>query len=326
MKMQKLILSFYLFLAIIISAAAQVSPGIYTLTNKNSNLCLAIRGATQRHGEEGTQWTCDGNADKNWKLIDVGNGDFKIQNQNSNHFLAVGGSTREYGGRCLQSLDTGQPDIIWRFIDAGTGWYKIQNKNSGLFLAIGGGSRDGGADLIQWRDEGQEDIKWKLTSDAIRLTGGNFSRLVATETRPQNKGRKLQVLIRSGSDDLRRYNTAHLTINFINGLSSREYLLQKGLGQNLSANPIIDLDQEIDLAHVRSISIRHDGTPFKSLNPFDSFDTYDNWDLMTLQIALVKHDGSLKNIYNNLSNTTIGDRVPLRFSGEKRMGEFMKQL
>ncbi|HOY21013.1 MAG TPA: RICIN domain-containing protein [Haliscomenobacter sp.] len=164
MKMQKFFLTLALFLSIIFSANAQaVSPGTYTITNKNSSLCLAIRGATQRHGEECTQWTCDGNADKNWKLIDAGNGYFKIQNQNSNHFLAVGGSSRDRGGRCLQSIDTGQPDIIWRFIDAGAGWYKIQNRNSGLFLAIGGGARTGGADLIQWGDEGQEDVKWKLT-------------------------------------------------------------------------------------------------------------------------------------------------------------------
>lgn len=185
MKMQKLFLTLVLFLSIISSATAQaVSAGTYTITNKNSNLCLAIRGATQRHGEEGTQWTCDGNADKNWKLIDAGSGYFKIQNQNSNHFLAVGGSSRDRGGRCLQSIDTGQPDIIWRFIDAGAGWYKIQNRNSGLFLAIGGGARTGGADLIQWGDEGQEDVKWKLNG------AGASGRAVMTRFNPSVHGFK----------------------------------------------------------------------------------------------------------------------------------------
>ena len=170
MKMQKLVLSFYLFLSIIISATAQISPGTYTITNKNSNLCLAIRGATRSNGEEGTQWTCDGNADKNWKLIDAGGGYFKIQNQNSSLFLAVGGGARDNGGRCIQYLDQGQQDIFWRFINAGAGWYKIQNKNSGLFLAIGAGSRTGGADLIQWADEGQEDLKWKLNAKSVGTT------------------------------------------------------------------------------------------------------------------------------------------------------------
>ncbi len=171
MKMQKLFLTLALFLSIIISVTAQaVSPGTYTITNKNSNLCLAIRGATQANGEEGTQWNCDGNADKNWKLIDAGSGYFKLQNQNSNLFLAVGGASRDYGGRCVQYVDQGQPDIQWRFVDAGAGWYKIQNKNSGLFLAIGAGLRTGGADLIQWGDEGQEDVKWKLTAVRNRLT------------------------------------------------------------------------------------------------------------------------------------------------------------
>lgn len=170
MKIQKLFLSLCLFLSIIIPTIAQpVSPGTYTITNKNSNLCLAIRGATSNNGEEGTQWTCDGNADKNWKIIDAGNGYFKIQNRNSSLFLAVGAGSRDYGGRCIQYADEGQQDILWGFIDIGLGYYKIQNKNSGLFLAIGGGSRESGADLIQWGDTGQEDIKWQLFSQEKRI-------------------------------------------------------------------------------------------------------------------------------------------------------------
>lgn len=175
MKMQKLCLILTFFLSIIVSATAQVSPGTYTITNKNSNLCLAIKGATRNNGEEGTQWTCDGNADKNWKLIDAGSGYFKIQNENSNLFLAVGGASRDNGGRGVQYADQGQQDILWRFIDAGAGFHKIQNKNSGLFLGIGGGARTGGADLIQWGDEGQEDVKWKLTSDAIQVSPGKYT-------------------------------------------------------------------------------------------------------------------------------------------------------
>lgn len=145
-----------------------VQAGTYTLTNKNSNLCLAVRGATQNNGEEGTQWACDGNADKNWKIIDAGGGFYKLQNENSNHFLAVGAGSRDQGGRVVQYVDQGQEDILWRLIDIGDGYYKVQNKNSGLFLAIGAGSRDPGANLVQWGDAGQEDVKWKLDKLFIR--------------------------------------------------------------------------------------------------------------------------------------------------------------
>ena len=136
--------------------------GVYFFKNKNSNLCLGVRGATRNNGEEATQWTCDGNEDKQWKLVATCGGYYKIQNMNSNLFLAVGAASRIDGGRVVQYVDQGQQDILWRFISIGNGCYKIQNKNSGLFLAIGAGSRDLGANLVQWQDSGQEDIKWIL--------------------------------------------------------------------------------------------------------------------------------------------------------------------
>ncbi len=142
---------------------AQIT-GIKNLVNTNSGLCLAVRGATRNNGEEGTIWTCDGNTDKNWRILDVGNGFYKLQNMNSNLYLAVGGASRDNGGRVVQYVDQGQQDILWRFINIGSGIYKIQNKNSNLFLAIGGGMREGGAPLIQYVDEGQQDIKWRLVA------------------------------------------------------------------------------------------------------------------------------------------------------------------
>jgi hypothetical protein len=162
-------------------------------------------------------------------------------------------------------------------------------------------------------------------NDNFNITIRNAGALIIANPVAQIKGTKLQVTTQCGSDDLRHYNTAYLTINFNNGLTSREYLLHRGLRQNQPANQKIDLDEEIDLANVRSISIRHDGTPAQTGNPFNIMDSYDNWDLMALRIALIMHDGSLKNIYNNSLSTTEGDRVPIRFSGEKRIGEFMKQ-
>ena len=182
LKMKKLQFVFfvYLFLLSYLSNAQVDVPGTYTLTNKNSNLCLAVRGATQTSGEEGTQWACDGNADKNWNIIDIGGGYYKLQNRNSNHFLAVGGGSRAQGGRVVQYVDQGQQDILWRLINIGGGYYKAQNKNSGLFLAIGAGSRNQGADLVQWGDAGQEDVKWKLdklftaTSTPTQTILGNY--------------------------------------------------------------------------------------------------------------------------------------------------------
>ncbi|MDX2068420.1 MAG: thiol-activated cytolysin family protein [Haliscomenobacter sp.] len=144
---------------------------------------------------------------------------------------------------------------------------------------------------------------------------------------PIRRGTILQVTTQSGSDDLRSYNTAFLAVNFNNGTSSREYLLHRGLGQNQSATQNISLGQEIDVVNVRSISIRHDGTP--NNNPFTGGDlghTCDNWDLMAFRVSLLTPSG-LVNIYNNIlrNQSTDGDHAPIRFTGDKRTAEFKKQ-
>jgi len=146
---------------------------------------------------------------------------------------------------------------------------------------------------------------------------------------PIRRGSKLKVNLVSGSDDLRGYNTAYLAVNFNDGTTSKEYLLRRGLGQNQPATENIQLDEEIDLVNVRSITIRHDGTP--NNNPFNGGDaghTYDNWDLNALRISLVTTTGKEESIYNNVSNTNVteGDKAPIRFSGDKRSAEFRRQL
>ncbi|MBC7568533.1 MAG: hypothetical protein H7319_02205 [Spirosoma sp.] len=66
------------------------------------------------------------------------------------------------------------------------------------------------------------------------------------------------------------------------------------------------------LSEIRSITIRHDGSP-KNFG-----ETYDNWDLQAVSISLVSNDsGEFLNIYNSANDRNRSNFVQ-RFTGDRR--------
>lgn len=127
------------------------------------------------------------------------------------------------------------------------------------------------------------------------------------------KGVDMEVNLYTGSDDLRSSNNALLKINFRDNTSSREYNLGGGFGQNTNVLKKLTLDFLIDITQVRSVTIRHDGSP-KNV-----FDTYDNWDLQAVEISLRDEDngGQPVALYNSASDQR-RSRFVTRFTGDNR--------
>lgn len=134
-------------------------------------------------------------------------------------------------------------------------------------------------------------------------------------------GADLEVNLITGSDDLRSSNNALLKINFRDNTSSREYDLGGGFGQNSNIQKKITLDYSIDARQIRSIVIRHDGSP-KNV-----FDTYDNWDLQAIEIFLLDENngGQPVAIYNSV-NDVRRSRFVARFTGNKRSEQLFNQF
>lgn len=131
----------------------------------------------------------------------------------------------------------------------------------------------------------------------------------------------IRFTIVTGSDDLRGDgNHAYFTINLTDGTSWDEKLIGGGFGQNSTIVKEIRLDGDVALSEIRSITIRHNGSP-RSNHPFD---TYDNWDLQTIRIALIDNEGIERNIYNSV-NDRRRSRFVLRFTGDTRNCTFFKQ-
>lgn len=118
-------------------------------------------------------------------------------------------------------------------------------------------------------------------------------------------GNILRITTQTGGDDLRGYNTAFFSINYTNGTSSREYLLHRGHGGGQRSEQNFTLDASVTLSGIRSITIRHDGSP-------NWPDGYDNWNLDHLKIALINTAGTPITIHESSGAPLV------RFTGDTR--------
>ncbi len=115
----------------------------------------------------------------------------------------------------------------------------------------------------------------------------------------------------TGSDDLRGGNNAFISLNLVDGTSTREVSLGGGFGQNSVVERRVTFTSKNPISpnQIRSVTIRHDGRP----RPGHSGDTYDNWDLQRISVSLA--DG--RNIYNSVNDKPRSLFVQ-RFTGETR--------
>lgn len=138
----------------------------------------------------------------------------------------------------------------------------------------------------------------------------------------------IRIVLTTGGDDLRGGNSAFISINFIEGPPSEEICLTNNsaltgsFGQNGMVSGTIPIGDVENLSNVKSITIRHDGSP-RAGNPFD---TYDNWDLMAIRVSALTDDSGPRgvNIYNSRNDRERRTFVD-RFTGDLRLVTLVKQ-
>jgi hypothetical protein len=130
-------------------------------------------------------------------------------------------------------------------------------------------------------------------------------------------GITINLKITTGSDDLRRNAKVFFQLNFTDGTSSSEFVVHRDGGTLSTGFPHdsrkeinIALPSAVNLRSIRSITIRHDGSPR------DLFDTYDNWDLQGLQVSLLSRSGISVTAFNIFNSSD--RRFVTRFTGENR--------
>jgi hypothetical protein len=131
-------------------------------------------------------------------------------------------------------------------------------------------------------------------------------------------GSTINLKITTGSDDLRRNAKVFFQLNFTDGTSSNEFVVHRdggplgtGFSHDTRKDINIALPNPVNLSNIRSITMRHDGSPR------DVFDSYDNWDLSALQVSLVSRTGisvTNHNVFNSRDR-----RFVTRFTGDNRI-------
>lgn len=103
---------------LVVTPSAATLSGTYKLQNVNSGLMLGISGASTSAGADALQWTDNGTADHDWKLVSQGNGEYKIVNVNSGLDLGIANASTSAGALALQWPDNGTNDHLWKLVGA----------------------------------------------------------------------------------------------------------------------------------------------------------------------------------------------------------------
>jgi glucosylceramidase len=100
--------------AITTEAPAQAWSGYDEIRNDHANKCVGISGGSTAFGALTLEWDCSGNADQQWRLVDVGNLYWQVIDRNSGLCLDVRGGQAVEGSRVDQELcDQSKPTQRW---------------------------------------------------------------------------------------------------------------------------------------------------------------------------------------------------------------------
>ena len=131
-------------------------------------------------------------------------------------------------------------------------------------------------------------------------------------------GELIRLYLTTGSDDLRGGNYAFITFNLKDGTSTNEQVIGSGFEHDSAIEKDLPIAY-MDLSTIKSITIRHDGSP----RPGNIFDTYDNWDLLSLKVLGITENGEEINIYNSAFDRR-RNRFVHRFTGASRQLTLIK--
>jgi|GEM_PF-924215 len=143
---------------------AQNNSGFKSLVIKSSNKCVDVKGADKSNEANLEQYTCHGNKNQKFSLINEENGWYQIQAEHSGLCLDVSKGSQSLGEsviqwECKQSNSANQQ---FQLISKGNGWYNLKAKHSGLCLDIAGNSKDNNANLEQFTCNGQDNQLFKM--------------------------------------------------------------------------------------------------------------------------------------------------------------------
>ncbi|MCX5216010.1 RICIN domain-containing protein [Kitasatospora sp. NBC_00240] len=83
------------------------TPGNFTITNRNSGLCLDVAGAVTTDQAKVQQWTCTGGRSQQWSFQQTPDGTWTLTNLNSGKVLDTAGASTTKGAQLVQAAPSG---------------------------------------------------------------------------------------------------------------------------------------------------------------------------------------------------------------------------
>ncbi|MFF0160680.1 RICIN domain-containing protein [Streptomyces sp. NPDC005263] len=166
-----------------------ISDGaVYTLSNANSNLKLAITGGSTANGTFATQQNADNATDQQWRFAQQPSGYFKIFAVATGKVLGVENQSTADGAKILQWDDNNTLDHEWAVAPSPAGGYTLTNRVTGKYLEIPGASTAPGTAAGQWSGTGCACQRWSFTQVALPPLGTGQYVLVN-----KNSGKNLDI-------------------------------------------------------------------------------------------------------------------------------------
>lgn len=144
-----------------------------TLLNKSGGRALGAWQGASTAGTALAQWVDDNGVDKNWTLVDLGNGYVRLRSTANTAEYATA-STTSGGAVTLQdATSNGTQDwqVVPDFTTTANSSFQVVNVGSGKVLGVLGGSTADGANAVQWTANGSADQSWRFAT----LANGNLS-------------------------------------------------------------------------------------------------------------------------------------------------------
>ncbi|NYI07706.1 family 43 glycosylhydrolase [Allostreptomyces psammosilenae] len=145
------------------SGETATTPTAYTLVNRNSGKCLDLAGGSSADGANVQQWTCNGGANQQWRVEDMGDDTSRLVNVATGKVLDTADCSTADGADLRQWSWLNNTCQRFRFVVTDTGgWVRLTNANSGKVADVADCGTADGVDVRQWSWLNNACQQWQL--------------------------------------------------------------------------------------------------------------------------------------------------------------------
>jgi hypothetical protein len=132
------------------------------IMNRHSDKSLDVTEQSMQEGTRIQQWSFADQANQNWNVIDLGNGEVAIISRHSGMALTVQGGRDNNGANIIQRNWNDNRQQRWRMETVGNDYYRITSVDNSKCLDVTEQGKQDGASIQLWDCGNQANQQWRL--------------------------------------------------------------------------------------------------------------------------------------------------------------------